>query len=86
MEFMGLNEAEGLVLGTIRAAMSSVSDMCIIQLPDWLDLGAEARMSFPGTLSDANWTWRAEKKAINSSLAKKIYNMTKIYGRLADEI
>ena len=86
MEYMGLNEAEGLVLGTIRAAMSSVSDMCIIQLPDWLDLGAEARMNFPGTLSDANWTWRAEKKAINSSLAKKIYNMTKIYGRLADEI
>ena len=85
IEYMGLTESEGLVLGTIRTAMSSVSDMCIIQLPDWLNLGGEARMNFPGTLSDANWTWRAEKKAINSSLAKRIYNMTKLYGRLAEE-
>ena len=85
VEYMGLTEAEGLVLGTIRTAMSSVSDMCVIQLPDWLNLGGEARMNFPGTLSDANWTWRAEKKAINSSLAKRIYNMTKLYGRLAEE-
>jgi 4-alpha-glucanotransferase len=85
IEFMGLTEKEGLVMGTIRTAMSSVSDMCIIQMPDWLNLGAEARMNFPGTLSDANWTWRAEKKDINMSLAKKIYNMTKLYGRLGDQ-
>ena len=85
IEYMGLNEKEGLVLGTIRTAMASVSDMCIIQLPDWLNLGGEARMNFPGTLSDANWTWRAEKKDINLSLAKRIYNMTKLYGRLVEE-
>ena len=85
MEYMSLTEAEGLVLGTIRTAMASVSDMCIIQMPDWLDLGAFARMNFPGTLSDANWTWRAEKSMINLSLAKRIYNMTKLYGRLVEE-
>ena len=85
IEFMGLTETDGLVMGTIRTAMSSVSDMCIIQMSDWLNLGAEARMNFPGTLSDANWTWRAEKKDINMSLAKKIYNMTKLYGRLGDK-
>ena len=85
IEYMGLNETEGLVLGTIRTAMSSVSDMCIIQMPDWLNLGAEARMNFPGTLSDANWTWRAEKKDFNMSLAKRIYNMTKLYGRLPEK-
>ena len=62
--------------------MSSVSDMCIIQMPDWLNLGAFARMNFPGTLSDANWTWRAEKEMFSKSLAKKIYDMTKLYGRL----
>ena len=85
IEYTGLNETEGLVLGTIRTAMSSVSDMCIIQMPDWLNLGAEARMNFPGTLSDANWTWRAEKKDFNMSLAKRIYNMTKLYGRLPEK-
>ena len=85
IEYMGLTEKEGLVLGTIRTAMASVSDMCIIQLPDWLNLGGEARMNFPGTLSDANWTWRAEKKDINLSLAKRIFNMTKLYGHLVEE-
>ncbi len=85
IEYMGLTEAEGLVMGTIRTAMSSVSDMCIIQMPDWLNLGAHARMNFPGTLSDANWTWRAEKAMFSEELAKKIGDMTRLYGRLATE-
>ena len=42
-------------------------------------------MNFPGTLSDANWTWRAEKDMINKTLAKKIYDMTKLYGRLGEQ-
>jgi 4-alpha-glucanotransferase len=85
IEFMGLTEAEGLVQGTIRTAMASVSDMCIIQMPDWLNLGGEARMNFPGTLSDANWTWRAKKSDINMSLAKRIHNLTRLYGRLGNQ-
>jgi len=84
VEYLGLNEQEGLVLGTIRAAMRSVSDMCVIQMPDWLNLGSEARMNFPGTLSDANWTWRAKEGAFSKELAEKIYNMTKLYGRLPE--
>ena len=82
IEYMGLTEAEGLVRGTIRTAMSSVSDICIIQMPDWLNLGGEARMNFPGTLSDANWTWRADKTMISDELAETIYKMTRLYGRL----
>ena len=81
-EYMALTEKEGLVLGTIRTAMSSVSDMCIIQMPDWLELSGEARMNFPGTLSDCNWTWRAKDGMMNKTLVKKIYDMTKLYGRL----
>lgn len=81
-EYMNLSEEEGLVRGTIRTAMSSVADMCVIQMSDWLELGGEARMNFPGTLSDSNWTWRVKDGMINSSLAEKIYNMTKLYGRL----
>ena len=82
-EYLGLNREEGLVLGTIRAAMRSVADMCIIQMPDWLNLGGEARMNFPGTLSDSNWTWRAKDDIMTEALAEKIYNMTSLYGRLA---
>ena len=83
-EYMALTEAEGLVLGTIRTAMASVSDMCIIQLPDWLNLGGEARMNFPGTLSDCNWTWRAEEGMICDKLAEQILKMTTLYGRLPE--
>ena len=83
-EYLTLTDAEGLVRGTIRGAMSSVSDLCVIQMPDWLNLGGEARMNFPGTLSDANWTWRAKDGMMNKDLAKEIYNMTKIYGRLGN--
>ena len=81
IEYMNLSEAEGLVWGTIRTAMASVSDLCIIQMPDYLDLSGEARMNFPGTLSDCNWTWRAKDGIINEALAKRILNLTKLYGR-----
>ncbi len=82
-EYMNLNEAEGLVWGTIRTAMASVSDLCVIPLQDYLDLGVESRMNFPGTLSDANWTWRAKDGVTDAALAKKIRGLTALYGRLA---
>ena len=82
-EYMSLTEAEGDVWGTIRTAMATVSDMTIVPLQDYLDLGAGARMNFPGTLSDANWTWRADADALTDALAGKIRSLTKLYGRLA---
>ena len=81
-EYMNLRKGEGLVWGTIRTAMSSVSDLCVVPLQDYLDLGAEARMNFPGTLSDSNWTWRAKDGMMSKSLAKKIRGLTALYCRL----
>ena len=80
-EYMNLTEKEGLVWGVVRTAYASVSDLCVIQMQDLLDLGGEARMNFPGTLSDANWTWRANDDFMSADLAKKILNLTKLYGR-----
>ena len=80
--YLGLNEEEGYVWGLIRGGMGSVSRLCVIQMQDYLELGASARMNFPGTLSSANWTWRAEKDAISDSLAQRIYEITRRYGRL----
>ena len=84
-EYMGLTEKEGLVWGTIRTAMASVSDLCVIQLQDYLNLGGEARMNFPGTMSDSNWTWRAKDGMINDELAKRILGLTKLYARLGNQ-
>ena len=81
-EFMALTESEGLVWGVIRTAMSSASRLCIVQLQDYLDLGGEARMNFPGTQTSENWTWRAKDGMITEELAQKIYRMTALYGRV----
>ena len=85
-EYMNLNEQEGLVWGTIRTAMASVSDLCIILLQDYLNLGGEARMNFPGTMTDCNWTWRANYGMINDELAKRILGLTKLYARLGNQM
>ncbi len=80
--YMCLNEREGLVWGAIRTAMASVSDLCIIPMQDYLNLGGEARMNYPGTMSGDNWTWRAEEGFLQENLAQRIFDMTKLYGRL----
>ena len=82
VEYMHLTQAEGYVWGVIRTALSSVSDTCIVQMQDYLDLGGEARMNFPGTMS-SNWTWRAEKGSYDDILAGKIFRLTKLYCRVA---
>ena len=79
--YMNLDEEEGYVWGMIRTAMSSVADLCIVPVQDYLDLGAEARMNFPGTNTDGNWTWRAENGFADGALAEKIRKLTELYCR-----
>ena len=79
--YMGLTRREGLGWGVIRTAMSSVSRLCVIPIQDYLELGSEARMNFPGTMGN-NWVWRAVEGSFSDPLAEKIYGMTAMYGRL----
>lgn len=80
--YMGLTAAEGDVRGTVRTAMASVSGLCVIPMQDWLGLGAGARMNFPGTLSDSNWTWRIKDGIMSDNLAEEIRRVTALYGRI----
>lgn len=81
-EYMGLNMEEGYVWGMLRGGMSSVSETFVAQMQDYIGLGAQGRMNFPGTLSDANWTWRAKAEDFTPELAARIRAMTKLYGRI----
>lgn len=65
----------------IRAALSSVSDMAVIPMQDYLGLGSEARINIPSTLGN-NWKWRMVKGQFNDELAEKIFKMSKMYGRV----
>ncbi len=60
--------------------MSSVADLFIAQLQDWLNLGASARINTPG-VPDGNWQWRLTDGQITDALTRKIADMTKRYGR-----
>lgn len=80
--YMNLSKNEGLVWGVIRTALSTACDLCIIPMQDYLDLGKQARMNFPGTLSQENWSWRAPKGYASPALIKKIHDLTALYHRL----
>ena len=80
-EYMNLRQEEGLVWGVIRTAFSSVSDLCVVQMQDYLNLGGEARMNFPGVAS-GNWTWRMKMDSATDELAMRIRSMAALYGRL----
>ena len=68
----------------IRAALSSVADMAVIPMQDYLGLDGEARMNLPSTLG-GNWTWRMRADACTQELAAEIRALAKLYGRLQGE-
>ena len=79
-EYLGLNEEEGYVWGLLRGGMSSVSNLFVTQMQDYLELGGEARMNTPG-IASGNWMWRMRGDAITPELTARIARMTKIYNR-----
>ena len=79
--YLGLNEQEGFVWGFIRGGMSSVANLFIAQMQDYLGLGTGCRINVPGTLS-GNWTWRMREGAAGKALAAKIRHLTEIYDRI----
>lgn len=84
IEYLKLTEEEGYSWGFIRSAWSSVADIAIAQMQDFLDLGNSARMNLPSTLG-INWRWRMKARAYDNKLAKRMKEMTKIYGRYVEE-
>ena len=79
--YLGLSAKEGYNWGLIRGGMSSVADLFVAQMQDYLGLGAEARTNEPGTLG-GNWRWRLQSGQLTEELTEKIYEFTRMYGRL----
>ena len=80
--YLGLNGEEGPLWGMIRAGMSSVAELFLAQMQDYLWLGAEARMNTPGT-AQGNWRWRLLPGELTPALAEKLRAVTVRYGRCA---
>lgn len=79
--YLGLNDQEGFCWGMIRGGMSSVARLFVAQMQDYLGLGAGHRINTPGTQS-GNWQWRMLPGETDKALAKRICEMTRIYGRI----
>ncbi|MBN2795554.1 MAG: 4-alpha-glucanotransferase [Clostridia bacterium] len=81
IEYLKLTKEEGYAWGFIRGAWSSVGVVAIAQMQDFLELDDTARMNIPSTIGN-NWDWRMKPDQLTDTLTKRIYNMTKLYGRL----
>ena len=79
-EYLALTEDEGFHWGVIRGGMSSVAELFVAQVQDYLGLGEGHRMNIPGT-QGGNWTWRLLPGELTEKLAAKIDRMTTLYGR-----
>ncbi len=71
---------EGIVWDLIRTALASVADTVVIPMQDLLELPGESRMNLPGT-AENNWSWRLRHGALTAKLAKRLLELTEIYGR-----
>ena len=80
VKYLGLNEDEGFHWGVLRGGASSVADLFVAQLQDYLGLGKEARINTPG-VPMGNWRWRLQKNQIPKDLAPRIAEMMYLYGR-----
>lgn len=79
--YLNLTYEEGISRGLIRGVWGSPAYLAITTMQDFLGLGNDARMNMPSTLG-GNWVWRASSEAFDDKLAKEIYDLTKLYGRI----
>ena len=69
-----------VVWALIRAASTSVADVCLFPVQDILVLGSEARMNPPAT-PENNWTWRMAPDALNAEQAKGLAQLAALTDR-----
>ena len=72
---------DGVHWAMIRAAATSVANLCIVPLQDVLGLGSAARMNVP-SMEDGNWCWRFDGGLLRPELAIKLAALAEVSDRL----
>lgn len=80
--YLNSHEKE-IIWSMIRSIWACVADYAITPMQDFLELGNQARMNFPGTMEN-NWSWRLGANDLNDQLANRIKEMNLLYGRDKD--
>lgn len=81
LDYLGLKSDKKGNWAFIRGALSSVADLAVIPMQDYLNLGSDARINTPSTVGGNNWRWRMSKDAATKKLSKKMARLADIYGR-----
>jgi 4-alpha-glucanotransferase len=78
--YLGRHRGPEMVWSMIRAAETSVADLCLIPMQDLLGLGSEARMNTPSR-NDGNWGWRMNAGSLTPELAERMAAMVEVADR-----
>lgn len=79
-DYLGIKSDEDFVWGFIRGGMSSIANLFVAQMQDYLELGSESRTNIPGVLG-GNWQWRLLPGQASPELVQRLAAMTHLYGR-----
>ncbi len=79
-QYLGVSGTENVRKALLRAGQSSVAELFIAQLQDYLGLGSDARTNVPG-VADGNWQWRLTSGHLTDALAQEIHVLTAAYSR-----
>lgn len=81
-DYLRIADNESFNWALIKSAMATPADTVILQMQDFLGLDNTARINTPAT-DENNWQWRIGEGCTNDWLAQIIYDITKLYYRLA---
>jgi len=73
-------EGSNVAWDLIRACWASVAVFALAPMQDFLALGNEGRMNYPGNPS-GNWSWRMPPEALTDKLALSIQELNFLYSR-----
>lgn len=80
LSYLGKRNMKNIVWELIKLEYSSVAKLAVVQMQDILGLDNKARMNVPSTLGN-NWRWRVTKKQLSDKIARKLAELSEIYGR-----
>ncbi len=74
------SSGKNIAWNMLKAVWASRADLALAPMQDFLNLGNEARMNFPGKLG-GNWDWRMPANVLTDKLTDKIKELNNTYGR-----
>ena len=81
--YMGVDGSE-IAWDMIRLAYGSVANTAVATLQDLMELDNVGRMNFPGRPS-GNWQWRYTPDMLTDEIARRLRDITELYGRIPSE-